>query len=163
LLIRNGYSELFYPPVTGFVLTSVGVIILLFYIIDLNNSLSIYTPFSILGRWSLQIYVIHLVLIALLGKILGQLKIPGFSDYLHPYDENHIIGFGKDTVEKNGRAYYLGMKVAIFDVTDVANPKEMFTERIGDRGTDSELLRNHHHHTPLHQLNRRLHDQVPPT
>lgn len=32
-------------------------------------------------------------------KVLGELKIPGFSDYLHPYDENHIIGFGKDTVE----------------------------------------------------------------
>jgi len=32
-------------------------------------------------------------------KILGALKIPGYSDYLHPYDENHIIGFGKDTVE----------------------------------------------------------------
>ena len=29
-------------------------------------------------------------------KILGKLKIPGYSDYLHPYDENHIIGIGKD-------------------------------------------------------------------
>ena len=32
-------------------------------------------------------------------KILGKLKIPGYSDYLHPFDENHIIGIGKDTVE----------------------------------------------------------------
>ncbi|EGW39133.1 secreted domain protein [Desulfosporosinus sp. OT] len=29
---------------------------------------------------------------------LRALKIPGFSDYLHPYDENHIIGFGKETI-----------------------------------------------------------------
>jgi inhibitor of cysteine peptidase len=84
-------------------------------------------------------------------NLLGKLKIPGYSDYLHPYDENHIIGFGKDAVEAlnegdpkaSTTAYYQGMKIALFDVTDVANPKEMFKESIGDRGTDSELLHNH--------------------
>jgi len=86
-------------------------------------------------------------------EILGALKIPGYSNYMHPYDENHIIGFGKDTIElgqKGGNgsetdsmAFYTGMKMAIFDVTDVSNPVEMFNERIGDRGTDSELLYNH--------------------
>lgn len=75
--------------------------------------------------------------------VLGQLKIPGYSDYLHPYDATHLLGFGKDTVEIDGRAYYLGMKVAMFDVSDVANPREMGKVTIGDRGTDSELLRNH--------------------
>jgi inhibitor of cysteine peptidase len=81
-------------------------------------------------------------------RILGKLKIPGYSNYLHPYDENHIIGFGKDTVEGKGwdgqsQAYYQGMKVALFDVTDVNHPVEMDQEIIGDRGTDSELLHNH--------------------
>ncbi|CAN7271794.1 beta-propeller domain-containing protein [Paenibacillus sp. LjRoot153] len=84
-------------------------------------------------------------------KLLGALKIPGYSNYLHPYDENHIIGFGKDTVEVENKnaagsqsiAYYQGMKVALFDVSDVNNPKEKFTQLIGDRGTDSELLNNH--------------------
>ena len=84
-------------------------------------------------------------------ELLGALKIPGYSDYLHPYDENHIIGFGKDTVEiankwsggESVTAYYQGMKMAIFDVSDVTNPIEKFTTNIGDRGTDSELLRNH--------------------
>lgn len=85
-------------------------------------------------------------------KILGKLKIPGYSDYLHPYDENHIIGFGKDAVEASDDmqesrnldfAWYQGMKVALFDVTDVENPKEKFVEMIGDRGTSSDVLYNH--------------------
>ncbi len=78
-------------------------------------------------------------------KILGKLKIPGYSDYLHPYDENHIIGFGKDAeASKDGTfAWYLGIKVALFDVTDVANPKELHKIAIGDRGTESPLLHNH--------------------
>ena len=76
-------------------------------------------------------------------KILGELKIPGYSDYLHPYDENHIIGFGMDTVEVHGGALMEGMKIALFDVTDVNNPVQKFSETIGSRGTNSELLRNH--------------------
>ena len=85
-------------------------------------------------------------------KVLGKLKIPGFSDYLHPYDENHIIGFGKDTEDATEQqmadwsqdfAWYQGIKVALFDVTDVANPKEMYKVVIGDRGSDSPLLYDH--------------------
>ncbi|SDG63049.1 beta-propeller domain-containing protein [Desulfosporosinus hippei] len=90
-------------------------------------------------------------------QILGALKIPGYSDYLHPYDENHIIGFGKETIELSStnnpgilpgspmgsNAYYQGMKLAVFDVTDVSKPVEMYKTTIGDRGTDSEVLHNH--------------------
>lgn len=78
-------------------------------------------------------------------KILGQLKIPGYSNYLHPYDENHIIGFGKEAVASKDEtnAWYQGMKMAIFDVRDVTKPKELHNEVIGDRGTDSPLLYNH--------------------
>ena len=76
--------------------------------------------------------------------VLGELKIPGYSEYLHPLDENHIIGFGKDTAGGNENfSFSQGIKMAIFDVSDVNNPKEKFVEIIGDRGTQSELLRNH--------------------
>ncbi len=78
-------------------------------------------------------------------KVLGKLKIPGYSDYLHPYDENHIIGIGKEAVEaENGNfAWYQGVKLSLFDVTDVEHPKEMAKYNIGDRGTDSYALHDH--------------------
>jgi inhibitor of cysteine peptidase len=86
-------------------------------------------------------------------KILGQLKIPGFSSYLHPYDENHVIGFGHDVdasidadkIHTDGAIYYTaiqGVKVSLFDVTNVASPKEMYQTVIGDRGSDSPVLTN---------------------
>lgn len=79
--------------------------------------------------------------------VLGALKIPGYSDYLHPYDETHIIGVGKNTIEadpgEGNFAWYQGIKIALFDVSDFSNPKEMYKVEIGDRGTDSSALRDH--------------------
>lgn len=79
--------------------------------------------------------------------VLGELKIPGYSKYLHPYDENHLIGFGENTKVVNygygDRVVTDGMKMALFDVTDPNNPKEMYSVDIGDKGTYSELLYNH--------------------
>ncbi|WP_301107225.1 beta-propeller domain-containing protein [Sporosarcina sp.] len=83
-------------------------------------------------------------------SVLGELKIPGFSNYLHPIDENHLIGFGYDTVAKKGQAggepiiQTQGMKISLFDVTDFANPKEADTEIIGGQGTYSSVQHDHH-------------------
>ena len=84
------------------------------------------------------------------AKIIGELKIPGYSDYLHPFDENHIIGIGKDTLEPQEEfswtrdfAWYQGLKIALFDVSDFDNPKEISRVIIGDRGTDSPALYDH--------------------
>lgn len=77
-------------------------------------------------------------------KVLGYLKITGYSDYLHIYDENHVIGIGKETRGGNENfAWYQGIKVSLFDVTDVENPTELGKFEIGDRGTDSIALREH--------------------
>ncbi len=78
-------------------------------------------------------------------RVLGKLKIPGYSDYLHPYDETHLIGIGKETVEaeEGDFAWYQGVKMSIFDVSDVSKPKELAKYVIGDRGTDTPVLRNH--------------------
>jgi uncharacterized secreted protein with C-terminal beta-propeller domain len=75
--------------------------------------------------------------------IKGELKIPGFSSYLHPFGENHLLGFGYDTYEQRGIAFNLGMKLSLFDVTDMTDPRELFTDIIGVRGTSAEVLSNH--------------------
>lgn len=78
--------------------------------------------------------------------ILGKLKIPGYSDYLHPFDEQHILGFGKSTAadaKNDDFVWAQGFKMALFDVTNPAQPIERFKTEIGDRGTESELLHNH--------------------
>jgi len=77
-------------------------------------------------------------------KILGELKIPGFSNYLHPYDEEHIIGIGRDVKEiEEGRVQQLGIKIALFNVADVSNPKVVDDVIIGNSSTYSEALNNH--------------------
>ena len=82
-------------------------------------------------------------------KVLGELKIPGFSNYLHPLDDKHLIGFGYETVaEKNPQGgepliSTMGMKISLFDVTDFQNPKEKDTEIIGGRGTHSQIQYDH--------------------
>lgn len=85
-------------------------------------------------------------------KVLGELKISGYSTYLHPYDENHLIGIGIETQTNSYRAdsgriistntVKTSMKMALFDVTDVSNPKTISTVTIGDSKTTSAILEN---------------------
>ena len=85
-------------------------------------------------------------------KILGELKIPGYSTYLHPYDDTHLIGIGIDTEERITRnnegevisswAVVTGMKMSLFDVSDVNNPKQISQTTIGDSRTVSAVLTN---------------------
>jgi uncharacterized secreted protein with C-terminal beta-propeller domain len=76
--------------------------------------------------------------------VLGKLKIPGYSSYLHPYDENHIIAVGKNTGENEwGGVSTKGVKISMFDVSDVENPKEIDSVEIGMQGSDSPILYDH--------------------
>ena len=78
-------------------------------------------------------------------EVLGELKVTGYSDYLHPYDENHVIGVGKETeaAVTGDFSWYQGVKVSLFNVSDALNPQEIDKDEIGDRGTDSPVLRDH--------------------
>lgn len=74
----------------------------------------------------------------------GELKIPGYSTYLHIVDENHILGFGYDTeLSTWGGTVNGGVKISLFDVSNANKPKEIKTETIGKAGTYSEVLYNH--------------------
>ncbi len=76
--------------------------------------------------------------------VLGELKIPGFSNYLHPYDEKLLIGIGKETEEsERGRVTTKGLKLSLFDVSDVKNPTEVDKIELGDRGSNSIALNDH--------------------
>ena len=54
--------------------------------------------------------------------IVGELKIPGFSSYLHPIDDTLVLGVGSDA-DSEGRV--TGAKVSLFDVSDLAAPREV--------------------------------------
>lgn len=76
--------------------------------------------------------------------VKGELKIPGYSSYLHPYDENHVIGIGYNTEENGyGGTVNTTMKMSMFDVSDLENPQEIFNVDIGTDYAYSEITYNH--------------------
>lgn len=80
-------------------------------------------------------------------QYIGELKIPGYSTYLHPYDDNHVIGFGQNTgsdAEHPGFVWTEGLKIGLFDVTNPNIPTLLFSKNIGDRGSISTALYDHH-------------------
>ena len=58
-------------------------------------------------------------------RVLGELKIPGFSSYLHPIGDGFVIGAGSDADEQPGQV--TGSTVSLFDVNDLENPLEVST------------------------------------
>jgi inhibitor of cysteine peptidase len=75
--------------------------------------------------------------------LVGELKVPGYSTYLHPIGDDYLLAIGKDTATDTGAALYQGLQISIFDISDFTAPKLVATKKIGDRGTDSEALFNH--------------------
>lgn len=55
-------------------------------------------------------------------QVLSALKIPGFSEYLHPYGDGLLFGFGKEAEEETGEVS--GLKLSMFDTSDPANVTE---------------------------------------
>lgn len=85
--------------------------------------------------------------------VTGELKIPGFSNYLHPVGDNLLVGIGMDTREiyetgKNGemvvtRVETGGIKISLFDVSNPANPVEKDVIVLGGQGSHTDAQYNH--------------------
>ena len=75
--------------------------------------------------------------------ILGELKIPGFSTYMHRIDPEHLLSIGFDADDHGSFAYFDGVILQLFDVKDATDPKLVFKEKIGTRGSSSEAATNH--------------------
>jgi hypothetical protein len=76
-------------------------------------------------------------------SITGELKIPGFSTYMHMMDAQHLLTIGYDASDQGSFAWFTGVMLQIFDVSDMKNPKLSHKEVIGTRGSSSEALTNH--------------------
>lgn len=85
--------------------------------------------------------------------VTGELKIPGFSSYLHPLSENLIIGIGENTTplywrDENGNEIeagvrQIGIKVSLFDVADESKPVELKALTIGGPGSYTDIGYDH--------------------
>jgi len=79
LFIRKDCSELFYPPTLGYIISVMGLIVCLFFIVDWKPSVVIYKPLQALGESALLIYILHLALIEhVIGSIWSEKDLQAF-------------------------------------------------------------------------------------
>lgn len=76
-------------------------------------------------------------------KILGELKIPGFSTYIHRIDAEHLLSIGFDANDHGSFAFFDGVILQLFDVKNPTDPRLLHKEKIGTRGSSSEAATNH--------------------
>lgn len=74
-------------------------------------------------------------------RVAGELKVPGFSNYLHPLSKNILLGIGQHIDEGTGRQG--GIKLSIFDVSNEGKPRELSNLILGNSGSYAEVLNNH--------------------
>jgi uncharacterized secreted protein with C-terminal beta-propeller domain len=73
-------------------------------------------------------------------RVAGELKIPGYSAYLHPTDDGRLFGVGEDVDPKRG--FPLGAQMSLFDVSDPAKPSRI--DKATYEKTRSQVTEDHH-------------------
>ena len=73
-------------------------------------------------------------------EIIGYVKIPGYSEYLHPFKNNLLIGVGIET-DENGRS--IGLKISVFNISNLRDIREVSNIVFRDEYSTSPVLRDH--------------------
>jgi uncharacterized secreted protein with C-terminal beta-propeller domain len=73
----------------------------------------------------------------------GELKIPGFSNYLHMVDADHVLGIGQDMDENGWESF--GVQISLFDISDLDDPKRAQEHRLTLDDTTWSSAQNEHH------------------
>lgn len=77
--------------------------------------------------------------------ILGELEVPGYSDYLHPIADDLLLGIGHDAfVDSSGFAWLQGVKVDLYDVSDMTQPLQLASFNLGKRGSNTRVSVDSH-------------------
>jgi hypothetical protein len=77
-------------------------------------------------------------------RVAGELKIPGFSTYIHPLDRDHLLTIGREAIDTGGGfSLFQELTLQIFDVSDPAAPRLMHKKVFGRRSSSSEALYDH--------------------
>ncbi len=76
-------------------------------------------------------------------KKVGELKVPGFSSYIHPLGKDHLLTIGTYIPEDNTDWRARALQLAIFDVSDLANPKQTHVQLVGTAYSWSEAQHEH--------------------
>jgi hypothetical protein len=74
-------------------------------------------------------------------RVTGELEMPGFSDYLFPLADGRLLGIGR---EASNIGFVSGVKIALFDVADPAQPRLLDSRVLGERGSSSALDYSRH-------------------
>ena len=74
-------------------------------------------------------------------RVAGELKIPGYSAYLHPVGEQLLLGVGQEATD-DGRLQ--GLQLSLFDVSDLAHPARIGRLRLSERWSHSAAEWDHH-------------------
>lgn len=76
--------------------------------------------------------------------LVGELKVPGYSDYLHPLGDHHLIGVGRSVTQSDfGGVIRDALQLSLFDVSDWSNPTLVQQLEVGGPGSYSDVSYTH--------------------